>query len=191
MTAREVLQIGEPALRRRAAEIPPEAIGTAATQTLIDDLIDTMRAERGAGIAANQVGEALRVCVIEVGDNPRYPYKPRIPLTVLVNPRLEPLGEERFENYEGCLSVPGLRGVVSRHAGIRVRAWDREGNELVREVWGLSAGTYQHECDHLDGVLFVDRVSDPRTLCTWEAFERHHRDAFVEYVGGLVERYGS
>src|SRR5258708_5918279 len=99
-----------------------------------------MRDAAGAGLAANQVYRPIQVCVIEVRDNPRYPYKPNIPLTVLVNPELELIGEERFANYEGCLSVPDLRGEVFRHAEVRVRAWDRAGNELDRVVRGLTAG---------------------------------------------------
>src|SRR4029077_623549 len=109
MTVRDVVQIGDPVLREAAAAV--DDVG--AVQDLIDDLIDTMRAANGAGLAANQIGVPLQVCVIEVRpDNPRYPYKPQIPLTVLVNPALEPLTSETFANYEGCLSVPDLRGVV-------------------------------------------------------------------------------
>src|SRR5262245_50393625 len=160
-------------------------------QRLIDDLIETMRDARGAGLAANQVGVLLRVAVIEVDHNPRYPYKPPIPLTVLVNPVLEPVGDETVDINEGCLSVPGLRGTVARHVDVRVRWLDRHGvahDELRR---GLTAGTFQHECDHLDGVLFLDRVTDPTSFTTWEQFERFHRDAFVERITAFVERVGS
>ncbi|HEY8426893.1 MAG TPA: peptide deformylase, partial [Sandaracinaceae bacterium] len=122
---------------------------------------------------------------------PRYPYKPNIPLTVLVNPVIEPIGDATFDNYEGCLSVPDLRGVVRRHAEIRVRAWDREGNEIDRVVRGITAGTFQHECDHLDGKLFLDRVTDTTTLCTWKEFAARHEAAFRERVKEIVARYGS
>ena len=128
-------------------------------QELVDDLIDTMRDANGAGLAANQIGVTRRVVVIEVGDNPRYPYKPRIPLTVAINPVIEPLDDELVEINEGCLSVP-LRGVVARHVNIRVRYLDRDGVEHDEVKRGLTAGTWQHECDHLDGVLIVDRVVD-------------------------------
>ncbi|MCA9605387.1 MAG: peptide deformylase, partial [Myxococcales bacterium] len=128
---------------------------------------------------------------LEVKDNPRYPYKPNIPLTVLVNPVLTPIGEETFENYEGCLSVPDLRGVVTRHAEIRVQALDRTGKELDFVARGITAGTYQHECDHLDGVLFIDRVEDPTTFTTWREFGRHREAAFKETVKRVVERYGA
>ena len=186
-----IAHIGEPILREPAREVSREELLAPETQAFIDDLIATMRAARGAGLAATQVFDARRICVMEVGDNPRYPYKPRIPLTVLVNPRITPLTEERFANYEGCLSVPDLRGIVHRPVGIRVEAWDRAGEPIDREVWGLSAGTFQHEVDHLDGLLFVDRVEDTRSLCTWATFERHHREAFVARVEALVKRFGS
>jgi peptide deformylase len=133
----------------------------------------------------------VQVCVVEVGKNPRYPYKPPIPLTVLVNPVLEPIGDETFENYEGCLSVPNLRGLVKRHLTLRVRAWDRHGNAIDEVARGLKAGTFQHECDHLNGTLFVDRVVDTRSLCTWTEFERYHRDAFVERITAMVREVGS
>ena len=131
-----------------------------------------MRAAHGAGLAANQIGVLKRVCVIEVENNPRYPYKPPIPLTVLVNPVLSPMSGELFDNNEGCLSVPDLRGNVLRHTEVRVEAFDRYGGPLDFVARGLSAGTFQHECDHLDGRLFVDRVTDPATFATWDGFVR-------------------
>lgn len=191
MPLRKIAQIGHPVLRERARELTRDQLASPETQAFIDDLVATMRDARGAGLAATQVHEPLRICALEVGDNPRYPYKPRVPLTILVNPVLEPLTADTFGNYEGCLSVPNLRGVVKRFAELRVRAWDRNGAEIDQVVRGITAGTYQHEVDHLDGVLFVDRVDDPRTLCTWTEFERFHRDAFVERVTAIVERYGS
>ncbi len=187
MTVRPILQIGDPALRRVARPVPdPRDV-----RDLIADLIDTMRDANGAGLAATQIGVDLRVCVIEVGDNPRYPYKPPIPLTVLINPELQPLTAETFENYEGCLSVPNLRGMVRRWVGVRVRALDAEGAPVDREVWGLSAGTFQHEVDHLDGKLFVDRVEDPTTFSSWASFDTFHRAAFVARAQALVRRFGS
>ncbi len=186
-----ILAVGEPTLRHRAREVSLETLASPVMQTLIDDLIATMRHAKGAGLAATQVGNLVRICVIEVGDNPRYPYKPRIPLTVLVNPKLESLSDETFANYEGCLSVPDLRGVVHRSVGVRVEAVDRHGTPIQREVWGLSAGTFQHEVDHLDGRLFLDRVEDTHTLCTWDAFDKHHRMSFVQRARALVERFGS
>ena len=192
MSRREIVEIGHPVLRERAREITPEQLHSGDVQRLIDDMIETMRAANGAGLAANQVAETVRIAVVEVRPgNPRYPYKPPIPLTVIVNPLIEPLDAELAQINEGCLSVPNLRGEVPRHVNVRLRYLDREGAEHEEVKRGLTAGTFQHELDHLDGTLFVDRVTDPRTLTTWEQFERFHRDAFVERARELVERVGS
>ncbi|CAN5823163.1 MAG: peptide deformylase [Ilumatobacteraceae bacterium] len=186
-----IITVGHPTLRQRAREVTSDELATPGTQTLIDDLIDTMHHASGAGLAANQVDVPLRVAVIHVDHNPRYPYKPPIPLTVVVNPVIEPLDEELVEINEGCLSVPDLRGNVMRHVNIRVRFLDRDGNEHDEVKRGLTAGTFQHECDHLDGRLFLDRVVDTTTLTTWEQFERFHRAAFVERITAFVDRVGS
>jgi peptide deformylase len=191
MAVRKVASIGHPVLRQPARELTREELAGAGAQRLIDDLVETMRDANGAGIAANQVHEPIRVCVVEIANNSRYPYKPNWPLTVLVNPVVEATTEEIFLNFEGCLSVPNLRGQVPRFTSARVRAWDRAGNDVDFEVKGLTAGTFQHEVDHLDGKLFVDRVADTRTLCTWTEFERFYRDAFVEQAKALVARFGS
>jgi peptide deformylase len=190
MALRKIATIGHPVLREPARAVTREELLTAPLQRLVDDLIDTMRDAHGAGIAANQVHEPVRVCVIEVADNPRYPYKPNWPLTVLVNPTTEAITNETFLNNEGCLSVPNLRGEVPRYTGVRVRAWDRDGKDLDFVVRGLTAGTFQHELDHLDGKLFVDRVIDTRTLCTWADFERFHKESFVLRAKALVAQYG-
>jgi len=189
MTIRKVAAIGHPVLRQRAREVSAEELRDPATQRLIDDLIDTMRDERGAGIAAPQVREPVRIAVVEVDRNPRYPYKPPIPLTVLVNPVLEPVGDETVEINEGCLSVP-LRGDLRRHVTVRASWLDRHGQPHAEVKRGLTAGTFQHEVDHLDGVLVVDRI-DPRTLATWDQFDRHGKDAFVERITRFAERVGS
>jgi peptide deformylase len=191
MAIRKIATIGHPVLRKVARPLSIDELRSAETQRFIDDLIETMVDANGAGIAANQVYEPIRVCVIWVKDNPRYPYKPNIPLTILVNPELELVPGETFDNYEGCLSVPNLRGLVPRAARARVRAWDREGKPLDYEVKGLAAGTFQHEVDHLDGKLFVDRVKDTTSLATWQDFERYHMAAFVERAKEIVARYGS
>jgi len=191
MALRKIATIGHPVLRQHARELTREELESAPVQRLIDDMVETMRDAAGAGIAANQVHEPVRVCVIEIADNPRYPYKPNWPLTILVNPVVEATTAETFLNFEGCLSVPNLRGQVPRFAGVRVRAWDRSGKQLDFEVKGLTAGTFQHELDHLDGKLFVDRVVDTRTLCTWSDFERFHKEEFVERAKALVARFGS
>jgi len=191
VSVRDIVTVGHPVLRERAREIAPDELGSPSVQSLIDDLIDTMRHANGAGLAANQIGVPQRVAVIEVGDNPRYPYKPRIPLTIVVNPVIEPLDDELVEINEGCLSVPNLRGNLQRYVNVRVRYLDRHGVAHDEVKRGLTAGTFQHECDHLDGVLFLDRVTDPRSFTTWEQFERFHRAGFVERITRFVERVGS
>lgn len=190
MTLLKIAQLGHPVLRQRAREITPEELASPAMQQFIDDLVETMRDANGAGLAAIQVHNPVRIVAVEVKDNPRYPYKPNIPLTILVNPVLEPLGEEFFENYEGCLSVPNLRGLVERWAEVHVTGLNRDGTPFDRVIRGLSAGTFQHECDHLDGKLFVDRVKDPTTLTTWAEFDRYHRQAFVDRIVPFVKRMG-
>ena len=191
MTVRTIATIGHPVLRERARELTVAELESAEVQALVDDLIDTMRAANGAGLAANQVHEPVRVAVMEVTRNPRYPYKPPIPLTVVVNPVIEPLDDELVEINEGCLSVPNLRGNVWRHVNVRVRYLDRHGAAHDEVKRGLTAGTFQHEVDHLDGRLFLDRVVDTTTLTTWEQFERFHRDAFVARITEFVARVGS
>ena len=191
MLIRKIAQIGHPVLRTPARPLGREELLSPRTQEFIDDLIATMRDADGAGLAAPQIYEPVQLCAIEVGNNPRYPYKPKIPLTVLVNPVLTPTTAETFSNFEGCLSVPNLRGRVDRSLSVRVQAWDRQGNELDFVARGISAGTFQHEVDHLNATLFVDRVRDPRSLCTWQEFERHHRAQFIQEVQAIVAKWGS
>jgi peptide deformylase len=191
MTIRKIATIGHPVLREKAQCLTPAELGSVSMQQLIDDMIETMHDANGAGIAANQVYEPVAICVMHVDNNPRYPYKPKIPLTVLVNPIVEVCDAETFLNYEGCLSVPNLRGEVPRSVHVRIRAQDRHGSPLDFEVRGLSAGTFQHEVDHLLGKLFVDSVQDTRSFCTWSDFERFQRDAFVVRAQALVARFGA
>ncbi len=191
MAIRKIAQIGHPVLRQIARHISREELAAPAIQQFIDDLIETMHDADGAGLAAIQVYEPIAICAIEVRNNPRYPYKPPIPLTVLVNPVLTPVGDEMYDNNEGCLSVPNLRAMVSRHLHVRVQAWDRHGTAIDEVVHGLKAGTYQHEVDHLLGKIFVDRVTDPTTFATWTEFDRHHRPAFVARITQLVAKVGS
>ena len=192
MSVREIVTVGDPVLRERAREVTVAELRSPEVQALIDDLIETKRAANGAGLAANQVGETLRVAVVEVEPgNPRYPYKPAVELCVLVNPVLEPVGAETLDINEGCLSVPDLRGTVPRFEAVRVRYLDRDGGEHDEVRRGLTAGTFQHEVDHLDGVLFLDRVRDPTTFATWEQFDRHGRAAFEARARAIVARLGS
>lgn len=179
MAIRKIAQMGHPVLRQRAEEVPPAELSTPRVQTLIDDMIETMRDADGAGIAAPQVHESLRIVVIEVSHNPRYPDFPGIPLTVLVNPlvsplvRVDPLAEsDAITMYEGCLSVKGLRGRVRRPRLMLVRGLDRSGREVEFRWEGVRAAVVQHETDHLDGVLFVDRA-DPKTLTFLSEYDRY------------------
>jgi peptide deformylase len=187
----KIATIGHPVLREVARALTPQELAAPETQRFIDNLVETMVDANGAGIAANQVYEPIRVAVIFVKNNPRYPYKPNWPLTVLVNPEVTPTTSDTFMNYEGCLSVPNLRGEVPRFCGVHVKALARDGKPLDFDVKGLTAGTFQHELDHLDGKLFVDRVTDTRSLTTWADFERYHLDGFAERARALVAKYGS
>ena len=166
MAVRPVLKMGEPLLRQVAA---PVQRFDAELGALVADMNDTMRALSGAGIAAPQIGVSLRVVIFEVTVNPRYPDVSPIPYTVLINPDLTPLGEEQEEGWEGCLSVPGLRGLVPRFSKLRYRGFDLEGAPIERTVEGFHARVVQHEVDHLDGILYPQRVRDLRNFGFEEA----------------------
>jgi len=185
------LKIGNPLLREVAKEIRPSEIKSKEIQDLIRELIETRGAENGAGLAGPQIGVSLQVMVVENDNNPRYPYKPKIPRVVVVNPKISFLTDERFENYEGCLSVPDLRGKVERCPEIELSGFDQNGDPLVSVIKGITAGTFQHEVDHLNGILFVDRVENKNSLCSWDEFKLHHEADFIKQVGTLVKRYGS
>ena len=187
----DIVNVGNPILRQVATEVRIENIRSNEVQTFIDNLIETMRFARGAGLAATQVSVPWRIFVTEVKDNPRYPYKPDIPLTVLINPQIEYLTEDRFDNYEGCLSVPNLRGVVERCPEIKIKGFNRAGEPVEILSKGITAGTFQHEHEHLDGILFLDKVKDTRSLCTWDEFKKHHEDDFRKQVEKIVTKYGS
>ena len=156
MTVRDVLRMGDPRLRRKAN--PVGDVSDSALGTLVGDMLDTMRDCDGAGIAAPQIGVPLRVVIFGVESNPRYPDAPAVPLTVLINPVIAPVGEDLDEDWEGCLSVPGMRGLVPRHTRIHYRGHDAEGGLIDRAADGFHARVVQHECDHLDGVLYPDRI---------------------------------
>ena len=186
-----IAQIGHPILRQPTRILTREELLSEEIQSFLDDLVETMREASGAGLAANQVYQSLRICAVEVRNNSRYPYRPNIPLTILVNPVLTPASDETFINYEGCLSVPNLRGQVRRHCEVHVEALDREGNSISTVVKGMTAATYQHEVDHLDGRIFLDRVEDPNSVVTLENFQRYCIDKVAADVEALVKRYGS
>ncbi len=190
MAVLPISQLGDPVLRRPCTQLTQDELASPDTQRFIDDLIETMRHANGAGLAAPQVGHPVAIAAVCIKDNPRYPYKPNFPLTVFVNPVITPLSDDTASLYEGCLSVPDLRGRVDRWMHIRVDAWDRHGESMSFEVRGLTAGTFQHEFDHLQGTLFVDRVSDSSTFCTWANFDRYYREDFVLEAEAVVARYG-
>jgi peptide deformylase len=155
---REVLRMGDPRLLRRSAEV--EAFGTPELRDLLVDMRETMAHLNGAGLAAPQIGVLLRVVIFGVRSNPRYPDAEEVPDTVLINPVLEPIGNDMEEGWEGCLSVPGLRGVVPRFQRLRYRGFDERGQPIDRTVDGFHARVVQHECDHLDGILYPMRMPD-------------------------------
>jgi len=148
----------------RQVASPVTGFGTPELRALVSDMDDTMRALDGAGLAAPQIGVPLRVVIFEVNRNPRYPDAETVPYTVLVNPVLQPLGDEQEEGWEGCLSVPGMRGLVPRFRRLRYRGLDIEGREVDRVVEGFHARVVQHEVDHLDGVLYPMRIRDLRNF---------------------------
>jgi len=160
MAVKNILRIGDEFLLKIAQPVTKYA--TPELAALVQDLFDTMHAADGAGLAAPQIGVGLRVVIIGSKDNPRYPNREPVPTTVLVNPEITPLDGEIMEDWEGCLSVPKMRGWVPRHRRIRYRAHTPEGAIIDREVEGFHARVVQHECDHLDGILYPQRVSDMR-----------------------------
>jgi len=182
-----VLDIGAPDLRVCAERVPEDSISSVEVQQHIDSLVDTMRSVNGSGLAATQVGIHLQICVMEVTHNPRYPYKPSFPLTVMINPTWEPVGSDTYSNFEGCLSVPNLRGRVKRYRRIQVQYLDRKGVSHSKLLVGLRAGTVQHELDHLQGLLFTDRVEDKSSMTTWANFEAFHKENWLSEIAEVIQ----
>jgi peptide deformylase len=176
MPARPLLRIGHPLLLKSAESVTE--FNTPELDSLVQDMLDTMKAADGAGLAANQIGALQRVVIFGFDKNPRYPDRDPIPITVLVNPEIQPLGEDIDEDWEGCLSVPGMRGWVPRFRHIIYRGFDPEGNIIEREVEGFHARVVQHECDHLDGVLYPQRIRDMRKF----GFEDELFDKYPEII---------
>jgi peptide deformylase len=162
MPVRPVLRMGDPLLLERSNEVT--RFGTPQLEALLTDMLDTMEALDGAGLAAPQIGVPLRVVIFGVQRNPRYPDAEEVPYTVLINPVIRPLGAELEEGWEGCLSVPGMRGLVPRYRRIAYQGVDQYGSPIEREVGGFHARVVQHECDHLDGVLYPMRIADLRNF---------------------------
>lgn len=173
MAILKVARLGHPVLRTPARPVAPDEVRTPEIQRLIDDMIETMREYDGAGLAANQVHTLEQVAVIEVLANPRYPDAPEVPLTVVINPVVTPLTEEMEEGWEGCLSVPDMRGVVPRYTAVRLQCLDREGQPVDLVAKEFFARVIQHETDHLNGVVYLDRMRDLSTLSHIAEWNKH------------------
>jgi peptide deformylase len=175
-----IVRLGHPALRSPARPVPADRIGSPEIERLIDDMVETMREARGVGLAAPQVGEELQLFVYEVRSEEA---DSGIPLHVIVNPMLTPQPGELIYDWEGCLSIPDLRGLVPRHPAVRVRGLDRQGRAVDYLASGFEARIVQHEFDHLNGVVFLDRMRDLRTLAFYDEWEEY-------MIGGALERAG-
>lgn len=173
MSILKVARLGHPVLRRVTDELPLDQIRSAEIQKLIDDMIETIKEYDGVGLAAVQVHEPIQLAVLEVAENPRYPNKPKVPLSVLINPNVTPLTDEMEEDWEGCLSIPELRGRVPRYKTIQVQALDRDGKPLEFTASGFHARVIQHEWDHLNGKVFLDRMRDLSTLAYLQELSRY------------------
>jgi peptide deformylase len=173
MSILKVARLGHPVLRKITAPLSPAEIQSPSFQKLVDDMIETMKEYDGVGLAADQVHESKQVAVLEVVENRRYPNKPNVPLTVLINPKISNLTEEMEEDWEGCLSIPDLRGRVLRYKTIRVQAWDRNGNPLEFIATEFHARVIQHEWDHLQGRVYLDRMRDFSSLTFLTEFARY------------------
>jgi peptide deformylase len=173
MAILKVARLGHPVLRQKANPVLVDDIASDRVQRLIDDMVETMREYDGAGLAANQVHTLLQIAVIEVETNPRYPDAPAIPLTVLVNPVVTPATEEREDGWEGCLSVPDMRGVVPRYTAVRLECYDRQANQVSLVAKDFFARVIQHETDHLNGIVYLDRMRDLRSLSHIAEWNKH------------------
>jgi peptide deformylase len=173
MSILKVARLGHPVLRAGARPLTAKEVATPEVQRLIEDMVETMREYNGVGLAAVQVHEPLQIAVLEVAENPRYPAKPAVPLAVLINPLIEPLEQAAEADWEGCLSVPDMRGRVPRYTKLRVRALDHEGRELDFIASGFHARVIQHEFDHLNGKVYLDRMPDLSTLAHLQEYLRY------------------
>eukprot|EP01059_Diplonema_ambulator_P030834 TRINITY_DN5445_c0_g1_i1.p1 TRINITY_DN5445_c0_g1~~TRINITY_DN5445_c0_g1_i1.p1 ORF type:complete len:207 (+),score=43.01 TRINITY_DN5445_c0_g1_i1:55-675(+) len=190
-----IRELGDPALRATTRVLEKSEFGGAELKSLVADMVGAMKDAHGAGIAAPQIGKTERVFIAYgSGNNPRYPYKPAFPLTVFVNPELQILTDEKFELWEGCLSVPGFRGQVERFARVKISAFTIEGNPFSIVAEGHLAGTLQHEYDHLEGRLFTDHARTGalcpiESIITAKAFEENYRERFFEHAFRIRDIY--
>jgi peptide deformylase len=172
----KVARLGNPVLRKATEPLSLNELRSPAIQQFIDNMVETMKDYDGVGLAADQVHESKQIAVLEVANNPRYPKKPTVPLTILVNPRIAPLTDEMEDDWEGCLSIPDLRGQVPRFKTIQVEAWDRKGARVRFVASGFHARVIQHECDHLNGKVYLDRMTDFTSLSFLSEFARYWLD---------------
>lgn len=171
MSVRNILKMGDPRLLE--VSLPVDPIDATALAPLLNDMWDTMAQANGAGLAAPQIGVMRRIVIFGYQINPRYPEAPPMPETVLINPQITPLDDTREEGWEGCLSVPGMRGMVPRYREIRYQGFDQYGELIEREVAGFHARVVQHECDHLDGILYPQRIEDMRSFGFIDTLNEH------------------
>jgi peptide deformylase len=169
----KIAKLGNPVLRIPAKEIAVNKIDSQKIQELIDGMVATLREDDGVGLAGPQVHQPLRIFIAEVAKNPRYPEAGEVPLTVFINPKILATSKKKVVDWEGCLSIPDVRGMVPRHEKVTVQAYDREGKKFSQEAEGFLARIIQHENDHLDGVLFLDRMTDLRSLTFLKEFQRY------------------
>ena len=174
-----IAQIGHPILRNKTKDIPINEIKSENTKKIIEKMIKTMRMHNGAGLAANQIYEPISICIVEVLDNPRYKHLNNIPLKVLINPKvIIKKDSATFNSYEGCLSVPNLRGKVKRYNTINVTYYNMDAKKITEDIKGLESIVYQHEIDHLHGYLFTDKVEDNSTLVTYENYQKYYEEEY-------------
>ena len=184
-----IAQIGDPILRIKTKEVKLSAISSPKVKKIIKQLITTMRNLNGAGLAANQIFFNLRICVIELQSNKRYKHISNIPLTILINPKIKVINKNStFDSYEGCLSVPNIRGMVKRFTEIKVEYYDENKNFISKNISGFPAIVYQHEIDHLDGLLFTDKVFNNKTLVSNFNYVKYYEK---KYLQNIKKRFAS
>lgn len=187
MAVRRIIRMGNPLLRQRARTVTENEIGSDALRAMIDDMVDTLHDYGGIGLAAPQIGESIRLAIIEITDTAsRYGEIPTLPLSVFINPEIDVLDPATRGYWEGCLSVPGLRGFVERPQKVRIRYTNADGDRGTLELDGFLATVFQHEFDHLDGKLYVDRLADPTLLSFEEEFLRYVTPREAEESGDAI-----
>ena len=178
-----IAQIGDPILRKKTLKVAPSKIQSLKVKNIIKKLIEIMKMFNGAGLAANQIYYNLRICVIEIDNNRRYKHLPKIPLKILINPKIKILDKyNTFDSYEGCLSVPNLRGKVKRFCKIQVEYYDEKATFKSEILNGYSSVVFQHEIDHLDGILFTDRVTDNKSIVTYSNYIKFHEKKYLQDI---------